>query len=76
MKKVLFIAVAMLVVSGAVAQKARFGLKGGLNFSNLIYSSKSVFPTFNSNASFNAGILVEIMVAPKVAIQPELYFSR
>lgn len=35
MKKVLLIAVAVFGFMNAQAQKARFGLKGGLNISNL-----------------------------------------
>lgn len=75
MKKVLFIAIIFLGLTNLNAQKARFGIKGGLNVANLDYSGSSVSPTLKSNISFNAGILVEIMVAKKVAIQPELFYS-
>lgn len=44
-KKILFIIVAMLVVISAVAQKAGYGLKGGLNVTNLNYSGSSASPT-------------------------------
>ena len=65
-----------LTIGIAIAQKTRFGLKGGLNIANIDLTTNSTAPiTFNSKATFNAGFIVEINVAPKLYIQPEVIYS-
>ena len=75
MKKTFFIVITLLTVNYLVAQKARFGLKAGLNLSNIEVKSSSPSPSFEFRTNFNAGLLVEINVNSKLSIQPELYYS-
>lgn len=70
MKKLL-LSVAMLSFLGANAQT--FGLKAGLNISNVsnLYESST-----NSRTGFNAGAFVNLPLANKFKIQPELLYSQ
>lgn len=52
---------------------ARFGLKGGVNFTNLYVDDVD---DTNMLTSFNAGVFVELPITQGVAIVPELNFSR
>lgn len=71
MKKVMLALIAFLAIGTANAQSARFGIKGGLNVSNLAGDVD------NASAKIGAhvGGLVEIKIAKKFAIQPELLLS-
>lgn len=55
------------------AQYAEFGLKGGLNVSN-IHSSPGT-EDYNARASIYAGGLAHIHLSQHIAIQPELVYS-
>lgn len=72
MKKIL---AALCIVAAtsfaAKAQKATFGVKGGLNISSLSNPPSG----FSSRAGFYAGGLVNVKLKRKWAIQPELVFS-
>lgn len=52
---------------------AEFGVKGGLNFSNL-YTDE--VDDNNMLTSFNAGLYAKFPITQSVAIQPEFLFSR
>ncbi|SHJ69682.1 porin family protein [Flavobacterium haoranii] len=52
---------------------ARFGLKGGVNFTNLYVDDVD---DTNMLTSFNAGVFVELPITQGVAIVPELNYSR
>ncbi|MFT4032675.1 MAG: porin family protein [Siphonobacter sp.] len=52
----------------------RFGIKGGLNFSNVIISPTIGTP-LSTRTSFMIGMFAEIPVAPRVGFQPELQYS-
>ncbi len=52
--------------------KARFGIKGGVNFSNLY--TKDVDEN-NVLTGFNLGVFAKLPIASFLAIQPELYFT-
>ena len=52
--------------------KARFGVRGGVNFSNLY--TKNVDEN-NVLTGFNVGVFAKLPVASFLAIQPELYFT-
>jgi hypothetical protein len=56
-----------------VGTPARFGIKGGLNYSNLDISRDAT----NSNwlIGFNLGIFTKLPFSSFVAIQPELYYT-
>ena len=52
---------------------ARFGVKGGVNFTNLYVDNVD---DTNMLTSFNAGFFVELPITQGIAIVPELNFSR
>ena len=52
---------------------ARFGVKGGVNFTNLYVDNVD---DTNMLTSFNAGVFVELPITQGVAIVPELNYSR
>ena len=72
MKKVLFIAVVVLLGLGNVnAQEVKFGAKVGLNSSNFTGDTEG----FDSKIGFNLGAYAEISLSDKLTFQPELLFS-
>lgn len=80
MKKRILIALCLFGITLANAQEtntktsnARFGFKGGLNFTNLYVDEVD---DTNMLTSFHAGMFVELPLTQGVAIVPELNFSR
>lgn len=67
------IAQAQETTISAHPNKARFGIKGGLNFTNLYVDEVD---DTNILTSFNAGVFAEFPITQGVAIVPELNFSR
>ena len=57
--------------------KTRFGIKAGVNMATLEIDDDSQSTPFNTNnkTSFHAGVLVNIPLGDRVAIQPELVYS-
>lgn len=76
MKKMLMSLAAVVVIGfGANAQKkgdVSFGVKGGLNVSTIGGDHRN---DFDAKAGFHVGVLAEIAIAKKFAIQPEIVFS-
>ncbi|WP_185152539.1 porin family protein [Fulvivirga aurantia] len=76
MKKVTYLCLALVVLlvasNKSTAQKARGGIKGGLNLSTLYLDDVE---DENVRAGFHAGFYTQLMLAPSFAIQPELNFS-
>lgn len=74
MKKVLVFSAGILLATLAQAQKGdvHFGLKGGLNISNVTVSGDN---SLNSKAGFYAGGLAHIHLSRTWALQPELMYS-
>ncbi len=56
-------------------QKPQFGLKGGMNISNLS-SSGDGSPIMKSKINYNLGGFIEIKIGEKLFLQPELIFSK
>ncbi|MBC7655114.1 MAG: PorT family protein [Oligoflexus sp.] len=79
MKKLFISAVAMVLITFAQAQNKSilptFGIKGGLNFSNIIKTDNSNFQT-DYATGFNAGVFVNIPIISVLSFQPELMFSQ
>jgi hypothetical protein len=79
---VLMMAAGLLVSTGAFAQEqqtsmdtalsAKFGIKGGLNLTNLYVANTT---NEHIKAGFNAGVFVKIPVTRGFSIQPELLYS-
>ncbi|TRX39703.1 porin family protein [Flavobacterium restrictum] len=74
MKKIILAAVAVLVFGTVNAQKAKFGIKAGLNLANQSFTG--IFePSTSATTGFNVGGFVAIDVADKLVFQPELLYS-
>lgn len=73
-KTLLILSLIILTVLGAEAQKARVGLKGGLNFANLDTSDLDGTPGFGSKTGFHFGAYAEFG-AGGFSIMPEFLFS-
>jgi hypothetical protein len=72
MKKTILIAFVLFTVATNVqAQLAQFGVKGGINYANFTGTS---FKT-DAITSFHLGLVAEIKLLDKVALQPELIYS-
>ncbi|MFC6996168.1 porin family protein [Rufibacter roseus] len=75
MKKLLFL-FAAVVVSYTTQAQATFGLKGGLNYSNLSGDLKDE-ERFNNKIGYNAGIFLNApIVGDFFSIQPEVLYSN
>lgn len=78
MKKLFIVAFALLVAGKVSAQESKgpsFGIKGGVNFSNIIKTDDSNFKT-DYNTGYNAGLFVNIPIVDRFSFQPELMFSQ
>ena len=71
MKKVLLSAVAVMAFMSVSAQETRFGVKAGVNLSNLTGDAEDA----KSLVGFQVGGFAEIKLTEKFAIQPEVLFS-
>lgn len=79
MKKVILLAIAFFALaSNAEAQSVRIGIKGGLNYANQNGTDITVNSSnYDSEAitSYHAGLVAEVKLADRFAIQPELLYS-
>ena len=77
MKKLVLILLAGISFATARAQgQFQFGVKGGLNVSNVTVSNGFNGYTYSSLANFNAGVFLKIpFLAPGLSLQPEIYYS-
>lgn len=77
MKKLVIVAFALIMIGKANAQSKApsFGIKAGLNFSNIIKTDDSNFKT-NFNTGYNAGVFLNLPVVDRLSFQPELMFSQ
>lgn len=73
MKKVVILAISLLF-SGAVNAQT-FGVKGGVNFANIIKTGDDAFNT-EFKTGFNAGLFAEIPIVSGFSFAPELMFSQ
>ncbi len=71
MKKIILTAAAIFAFGLANAQEVKFGIKAGLNLSNVTGDVDGA----STKVGFQAGGLVEIKVSDKFAVQPELLYS-
>lgn len=74
MKKIIITSLLVLAFGFTYAQKAQFGVKGGLNIANQDFSGDGV-PSTSSLTGFHLGGFVEFKIADKLSIQPELLYS-
>jgi opacity protein-like surface antigen len=74
MKKIILSSLLVLAFGFTYAQKAEFGIKGGLNVANQNYSGDGA-PSPTSIIGFQVGGFVDIKISDKFSIQPELLYS-
>lgn len=74
MKKIILSAALVLAFGFTYAQKAEFGIKGGLNVANQSFSGDGA-PSPSSLIGFHIGGFAEIKISEKFSIQPELLYS-
>lgn len=76
MMKKTFLLVAIAIIGFGASSNAQeywnFGVKGGVNFSNM---SSSGFEENNSRTGFHLGVLAEIPVSERFSVQPEVLYS-
>jgi hypothetical protein len=76
MKKNLFIISALILVATTMsAQEIHFGVKAGLNYSN-IYDSQNKSYSADGKLGFAAGGFVSIPLVGMIGVQPEIQFSQ
>lgn len=73
MKKVLFIAVAILGLTNAYAQEKKFGIKGGLNIASSTLSVNGL--NITSVYGINIGFFGDFKISKIFSIQPEILYS-
>ncbi len=73
MKKLIIAAVCVLFAGAANAQK--IGVKGGVNFSNIIKTGDRDFNT-DFKTGINAGLVLEVPIVKTFSFAPELMFSQ
>jgi len=76
MKKLFVLFLSVLVFSTASYSQTRFGIKGGLNFTNMSNISTNVDKTWENQTGYQLGLALQFKV-PLIglAIQPELLYS-
>ena len=76
MKKVLLMS-ALLLLIGYAADAQKFGIKGGLNFTNLADISENIEDTYANRTGSHIGIMYQAKIPViGLAIQPELLYMR
>ncbi|MET3115161.1 opacity protein-like surface antigen [Pedobacter sp. CG_S7] len=77
MKKIFVLAAGLFLFAGAVHAQSpiKFGIKGGLNLSNIIKDDGNNNFETKVNPGFNAGITVDIPIIESIAFTPELLYS-
>ena len=73
MKKIILSTLFVLAFGFTYAQKAEFGIKGGLNSSN--FSGNTEDMNFKPRVGFNVGAFAAIKLSEKVTLQPEILYS-
>ena len=72
MKTITLLLISFLFIIAVQAQHVNFGLKGGVNISNLHFDDNS---PVNSKVGLHAGILAHIHASKTWALQPEMIYS-
>jgi len=74
MKRKIYVVVALFILTSLQAQKAQFGLKGGLNIANASLKGEEL-PKGKSLTGFHIGLFTDIKISKKFSFQPELLYS-
>lgn len=75
-KSIVFVAMLLLGTVYTNAQEyVMFGVKGGVNFSNVTGDAFSDFQDESARTAFHLGLLAEVPVSERFSIQPEVLYS-
>lgn len=72
MKRFVLLSLTLFFLFSLKAQNTRFGLKAGLNISNI---NSNYTGSFDPRTGLNAGALINIPLQYSWSVQPEIYFS-
>jgi len=76
MKKLFVLFLSVLILSTSSYSQTRFGIKGGLNFTNMSNISSNVNQTWENQTGYQLGLALQFKVPViGLAIQPELMYS-
>jgi Outer membrane protein beta-barrel domain len=76
MKKICLSALALCLISGLNAQNTpAFGLKGGLNISQLHPDEENPAATIGTTLGFHVGVIAHTHISKSLGFQPELLYS-
>ncbi len=76
MKKSILAAIMLFSITTAIqAQSIRFGIKGGVNFANQNGDEVPNFTEKEAITNYHAGLVAEVKLIDRFAIQPELLYS-
>ena len=76
MKKALALLISVLLLSTLSYSQTRFGIKGGLNFTNISNISSDTEKTWKNQTGYQLGVALQIKIPViGLAIQPELLYS-
>jgi hypothetical protein len=77
MKKIFILAIGLFVATAASAQdRIKFGIKGGLNYSDIIERNGNNNFDTEAKAGFNAGITLEIPLIAGLQFTPEVLYAQ
>jgi hypothetical protein len=72
MKKIILALLITVTVTGAFAQDSKFGIKGGMNLSDLYTNDVE---SSNFRIGYHAGLFAKLAFSDRFAIQPEVLYS-
>ena len=76
MKKILLTIFSIaLLTFGVQAQESSFGIKGGVNFTNLGSEIEDGFGESNLKTGFHVGLIANLKITQFFALQPEILYS-
>ncbi len=64
------------IFGGVNTHNSGFGIKGGLNFSQVRGSDKDLLGSVSGHTSFHAGVFAQFALSEMFSIQPEVLYSR
>ena len=73
MKKISFLALILATSTTLFAQNAKFGLKAGVNISDIDW--KVANTEFDNRIGFHVGLLAHVHLSPHWGLQPEIQYS-
>ncbi len=75
MKRILFIFIAVFMFSFANAQDISFGLKAGLNLTNMHSSNSDFNNAVSGRTAFHVGAVAEFAFSDQFSLQPEVLYT-